>query len=67
MPDCTVEIEANGRMTFHHREGAFRRIVMTKEGYEVADGAEGVDMRLVGGGRREIAIGDDRYILPSDL
>jgi hypothetical protein len=65
--NCTVErsYDASGQMlTIRAPDGGFRRLREDRDGgWQAADGAERVAVRLVAEGLVEIAIGDMRYRL----
>jgi len=69
---CTVERmrgEAGLLLTVHAPSGAFRRLLVTRDGRGVAaaDGAEPAKVSVLGPGRIEVAIGGDRYRLPATV
>lgn len=69
---CTVdrdEGEAGLVLTMRHPDGAFHRLLVTKDGRGVvaADGAEQAKVSIVGGDGIEVAIADDRYRLPATV
>lgn len=63
---CTVE-RSGETLTLRAPSGGFRRLAVTADGRGVvaADGAEAAEVILVGPDRIEVAIGGDRYRLPS--
>ena len=68
---CTVERSAGREILFTIRapSGSFRRLAATSDGRGVraADGAEEAEVRIVGDGLIEVAIGGDRYRLPATI
>ena len=69
---CVVdrdESEAGLVLTVRHPDGAFHRLLVTKDGRGVvaADGAEPAKVSIVGGNSIEVAIADDRYRLPATI
>lgn len=68
---CTVERRAGREILFTLRapSGSFRRLAATSDGRGVraADGAEEAEVRIVGDGLIEVAIGGDRYRLPATI
>lgn len=69
---CVVERNEgpNGTvLTVRHPDGAFRRLLVTKDGRGVAtaDGAEPAKVRIVGADRIEVSVADDRYELPATI
>lgn len=69
---CTVdrdETEAGLVLTVRHPDGAFRRLLVTKDGRGVvaADGAEAASVSIVGGRSIEVALAGDRYRLPATV
>ena len=70
--DCTVE-RAQGAggliLTLRHPDGAFHRLLVTKDGRGVvaADGAEAAEVTIVGTGGIDVALGGDRYRLPATV
>jgi hypothetical protein len=69
---CTVErVTGDDGLTLTLRapSGAFRRLLVTKDGRGVvaADGAEPAKVTVLGPGRIEVAIGGDRYRLPATV
>lgn len=69
---CVVdrdETEAGLVLTVRHPDGAFHRLLVTKDGRGVvaADGAEPAKVSIVGGNSIEVAIADDRYRLPATV
>lgn len=69
---CTVdrdESEAGLVLTVRHPDGAFHRLLVTKDGRGVvaADGAEAAKVAIVGESGIEVAIADDRYRLPATV
>ncbi|MDQ2878947.1 MAG: hypothetical protein M3R41_07710 [Pseudomonadota bacterium] len=70
--DCTVERTQDARgliLTLHHPDGAFRRLLVTKDGRGVAaaDGAQKAAVTIVGPASIAVAIGGDRYELPATI
>jgi len=71
-PVCTVERTAGQDglvLTIHHPDGAFRRLLVTRDGRGViaADGAEPAVVRVTGADRIEVALGGDSYRLPATV
>jgi hypothetical protein len=69
---CTVEREqgADGLiLTVRHPDGAFHRLLVTKDGRGViaADGAEKAVVTILGKDSIEVALGGDRYRLPATV
>lgn len=69
---CVVERSdsPNGLiLTIRHDDGAFRRLLVTKDGRGVvaADGAEPAKVRIVGTDRIEVSVAEDRYELPATV
>lgn len=70
--DCTIE-QAQGEdgliLTVRHPDGAFRRLLVTKDGRGViaADGAEVAKVMITGANGIEVALGGDRYRLPATV
>ena len=69
---CTVEREkgADGLiLTVRHPDGAFHRLLVTKDGRGVsaADGAEKATVTVLGKDSIEVALGGDRYRLPATV
>lgn len=69
---CTVDraqSEAGLVLTLRHPDGAFRRLLVTKDGRGViaADGAEPAIVSIIGNGEIEVAVGGDRYRLPATV
>jgi len=70
--NCTIE-QAQGKdgliLTIRHPDGAFRRLLVTKDGRGViaADGAEVAKVTVVGADGIEVALGGDRYRLPATI
>lgn len=56
-------------LTLRHPDGAFRRLLVTKDGRGVAtaDGAEPARVRIVGADRIEVSVADERYELPATI
>ncbi len=67
--DCVVEREQLSGATLlilRHRDGGFRRMLLSDEGYlAAADGGEQATVRQQGRSR-DVTIGGERYILPID-
>lgn len=61
-PDGLILIIRNDR-------GGFRRLLLPRDGSGAiaADGAERAEVRVLGDGRAEVAIGGDRYRLPVEI
>lgn len=69
---CTVERSdsPNGLvLTIRHDDGAFRRLLVTKDGRGVvaADGAEPAKVNITGADRIEVSVADERYELPATV
>lgn len=69
---CTVDraaSEAGLILTVRHPDGAFHRLLVTKDGRGVvaADGAERAVVSVIGDGQIEVALGGDRYRLPATV
>lgn len=69
---CTVDrvdSEAGLMLTLRHPDGAFRRLLVTKDGRGVvaADGAVKAVVKVIGTGEIEVTIGGDRYRLPATV
>lgn len=69
---CVVERSdsPNGLvLTVRHDDGAFRRLLVTKDGRGVvaADGAEPAKVRITGADRIEVTVAGDRYELPATV
>lgn len=69
---CTVDRQTGDDglvLTVRHLDGAFHRLLVTKDGRGVvaADGAEQAIVSVIGDGRIEIALGGDRYRLPATI
>ena len=64
-PDCTLERDGDV-LTIRHPDGGFRRfrVLADGRGLKEADGAEAVQLRIVGDHMLEASVGDDRYRLP---
>jgi hypothetical protein len=56
-------------LTVRNPDGAFHRLLVTKDGRGVvaADGAEQAKVSIAGEGLIEVAIGNDRYRLPATV
>ena len=56
-------------LTVRHPDGAFHRLLVTKDGRGViaADGAERAVVTVIGSGEIEVALGGDRYRLPATV
>ena len=67
-PDCTLQRDGD-LLTIRHPDGGFRRfrVLSDGRGLEEADGAEKVQLRIMGGRMIEASIGDDRYRLPAKV
>jgi hypothetical protein len=70
--DCTVDrtqSDAGLILTLRHPDGAFRRLLVTRDGRGViaADGAEKAVVTVIGSGEIEVALGGDRYRLPATV
>lgn len=69
---CTVdrnETDAGLVLTVRHPDGAFHRLLVTRDGRGVlaADGAEPAKVSIVGSNSIEVALADDRYRLPATV
>ena len=69
---CTVDREqtADGLiLTVRHPDGAFRRLLVTKDGRGViaADGAEQAQVTVRANDEIEVSLGGDRYRLPATV
>lgn len=69
---CTVDRGETGAglvLTVRHPDGAFHRLLVTKDGRGVvaADGAERAKVSIVGGKSIEVVLADDRYRLPATV
>ncbi|WP_230769103.1 hypothetical protein [Sphingomonas sp. Leaf4] len=70
--DCTIEQTASTEgtvLTVHQRDGAFHRLLITRDGRGVvaADGSEAAKVAILGKDRIEVAIGGARYRLPATV
>lgn len=69
---CTVERVADSdglALIVRADDGGFRRLLVTQDGRGVvaADGAHPVVVTIIGEGRIEVAIADERYRLPARI
>ena len=69
---CTVDradSDAGLILTVRHPDGAFHRLLVTRDGRGViaADGAEKAVVTVIGSGEIEVALGGDRYRLPATV
>ena len=69
---CTVDrsdSDAGLILTVRHPDGAFHRLLVTRDGRGVvaADGAEKAVVTVIGDGEIEVALGGDRYRLPATV
>ena len=69
---CTIDRADSGDgliLTVRHPDGAFHRLLVTKDGRGVvaADGAERAVVTVIGTGEIEVALGGDRYRLPATV
>ncbi len=69
---CTIDREttADGLiLTVRHPDGAFHRLLVTKDGRGVvaADGAEQARVTVLADNKIEVALGGDRYRLPATV
>jgi len=69
---CTVDRTDSDQglvLTLRHDDGAFHRLLVTKDGRGViaADGAEKAVVTILGPGRIEVALSGDRYRLPATV
>ncbi len=69
---CTIDradSDAGLILTVRHPDGAFHRLLVTKDGRGVvaADGAERATVTVLGAGEIEVALGGDRYRLPATV
>jgi hypothetical protein len=70
--NCTMERLSGPEgttLTVRHPSGAFRRLLVTKDGRGVvaADGADPAMVSVMGENRIEVSIGGDRYQLPATV
>lgn len=70
--NCAVDrnqTDAGLVLTVRHPDGAFHRLLVTKDGRGVvaADGAQPAKVTIIGGNGIEVAIADDRYRLPATV
>lgn len=70
--DCTVERTQSAEgliLTVRRPDNGFHRLLVVNDGRGViaADGAEAARVSVIGDGRIEVAIGDDRYRLPATV
>lgn len=70
--DCTIERTAGKDgliLTIRHADGAFRRLLVTRDGRGVvaADGAEPARVTVLSANRIAVAIAADRYELPATV
>ena len=63
--DCTVE-RAGEVLILRKPDGGFRRLRVSADGIEAADGAEPARVAALEDGRTEIAIGRDVFLLPAE-
>ncbi len=65
---CLLE-RSGDTLTLRKPDGGFRRLVVTTDGRGVAaaDGAEPAQVRVIGEGRIEVAIGGDAFRLPATV
>ncbi len=69
---CTLDREQAAQgliLTIRHPDGAFHRLLVTKDGRGViaADGAERAVVTIMGKDSIEVALGGDRYRLPATV
>ena len=69
---CTLERSESAAglvLTVRHPDGAFHRLLVTRDGRGViaADGAEQAVVAVIGTGEIEVALGGDRYRLPATV
>jgi hypothetical protein len=69
---CTVDRTESGGgeiLTVRHPDGAFHRLLITKDGRGViaADGAEKASVTVLGSNSIEVALSGDRYRLPATV
>jgi hypothetical protein len=69
---CTVDRAESDQglvLTVRHADGAFHRLLVTRDGRGVvaADGAEKAVVTILGPGNIEVALGGDRYRLPATV
>ena len=69
---CTLDREQSLQgliLTVRHPDGAFHRLLVTKDGRGViaADGAETAKVTILGNQEIEVALGGDRYRLPATV
>jgi outer membrane lipoprotein SlyB len=70
--DCTVDQVQGAKgleLTIHHKDGSFRRLLVTKDGRGVvaADGAAVAVVTVRDAQSIEVKVEDDRYILPATV
>lgn len=70
--DCLIERTGSDQgliLTLRHPDGAFRRLLVTKDGRGViaADGAQPARVAIVGNNSIQVAIDGDRYQLPATV
>lgn len=69
---CTLDRSTSAAgliLTMRHPDGAFHRLLVTKDGRGIvaADGAERAVVSVIGDDRIEVALGGDRYQLPATV
>jgi hypothetical protein len=69
---CTVDRTESDQglvLTLRHKDGAFHRLLVTKDGRGViaADGAEKAVVTVLDAGRIEVTLAGDRYRLPATV
>lgn len=71
--ECLVERTGGGNegliLTLRHPDGAFRRLLVTRDGRGVvaADGAEPATVRVLGADRIEVTVAGEHYELPATV
>ena len=69
---CTIDRTTTDEgliLTVRHPDGAFHRLLVTKDGRGVvaADGAEHAEVTIIGSHQIDVALGGDRYRLPATV
>jgi hypothetical protein len=65
---CAIERGDGPALTLRHKNGGFRKLTLETDGtIDSADGADAVVVLPLDDGRTQIAVGEDRYRLPSTL
>lgn len=70
--DCLIERTDSDQgliLTMRHPDGAFRRLLVTRDGRGVvaADGAEPATFTVIGDNRIEVKVAGERYQLPATV